>query len=59
MEILWLDPFHGGSHAAVTTGYAANSAHTVHLLTLSQAGGWRWRMRGGAVTLAQPAFSPI
>jgi glycosyltransferase involved in cell wall biosynthesis len=55
VEILWLDPFHGGSHAAVTTGYAANSAHTVRLLTLSQAGGWRWRMRGGAVTLARLA----
>ncbi len=55
MDILWLDPFHGGSHAAVAAGYAAHSAHSVHLLHLSQAGGWRWRMRGSAVTLARMA----
>lgn len=55
MEILWLDPFHGGSHAAVAAGYAARSAHRVELLTLPQAGGWRWRMRGGAVSLARLA----
>ncbi|MEF3274756.1 MAG: DUF3524 domain-containing protein [Chloroflexus sp.] len=53
MEIWWLDPFHGGSHAAVAAGYAAHSRHRVTLITLSQAGGWRWRMRGGAVTLAR------
>ncbi len=52
MHILWLDPFHGGSHAAVAAGYAARSAHRVTLLTLPTTGGWRWRMRGGAVTLA-------
>lgn len=57
MDILWLDPFHGGSHAAVAAGYAARSAHRVHVLQLSQAGGWRWRMRGGAVTLARMAHS--
>ncbi|WP_298818851.1 tRNA-queuosine alpha-mannosyltransferase domain-containing protein [Chloroflexus sp.] len=53
MDIWWLDPFHGGSHAAVAAGYAAHSRHRVTLITLSQAGGWRWRMRGGAVTLAR------
>lgn len=55
MHILWLDPFHGGSHAAVAVGYAARSAHKVQLLTMPTAGGWRWRMRGGAVTLARMA----
>lgn len=55
MHILWIDPFHGGSHAAVAAGYAAHSAHRVTLLTLPIAGGWRWRMRGGAVTLARMA----
>ncbi|MFV9503869.1 MAG: tRNA-queuosine alpha-mannosyltransferase domain-containing protein [Oscillochloridaceae bacterium umkhey_bin13] len=53
MQILWLDPFHGGSHAAVAAGYAARSAHQVHVLSLPTTGGWRWRMRGGAVTLAR------
>ena len=55
MLILWLDPFHGGSHAAVAAGYAARTTHRVTLLTLPTAGGWRWRMRGGAVTLARMA----
>ncbi|HMQ34596.1 MAG TPA: DUF3524 domain-containing protein [Chloroflexaceae bacterium] len=55
MHILWLDPFHGGSHAAVSAGYAARSAHRVTLLAMPVAGGWRWRMRGGAVTLARMA----
>src|SRR5689334_24627775 len=53
MRILYLDPFHGGSHAAVAAGYARHSRHDVTLLTLSIAGGWRWRMRGAAVTLAR------
>jgi glycosyltransferase involved in cell wall biosynthesis len=55
MQILYLDPYHGGSHAAVARGYAAHSRHTVTLLTLPITGGWRWRMRGGAVTLARLA----
>lgn len=55
MQILWLDPFHGGSHAAVAAGYAAHSAHAVTLLTMPIDGGWRWRMRGGAVTMARMA----
>ncbi len=53
MRILWLDPFHSGSHAAVADGYIAHSRHDVALLALSAAGGWRWRMRGAAVTLAR------
>jgi len=57
MHILWIDPFHGGSHAAVAAGYAARSAHAVELLTLPQAGGWRWRMRGGAISLARMALA--
>jgi glycosyltransferase involved in cell wall biosynthesis len=55
VKILWLDPFHGGSHAAVAAGYAARSAHEVTLLALPIDGGWRWRMRGGAVSLARMA----
>lgn len=53
MNILWLDPFHGGSHAAIANGYAQHSRHEVVVLPLSIAGGWRWRMRGAAVTLAR------
>src|SRR3954454_21408864 len=53
MRILYIDPFHGGSHAAVAEGYSRHSQHDITLLTLSIAGGWRWRMRGAAVTLAR------
>ncbi len=52
-NILWLDAFHGGSHQAVAEGYARHSRHNVTLLTLSTAGGWRWRMRGAAVSFAR------
>jgi glycosyltransferase involved in cell wall biosynthesis len=53
MRILFLNPFHGGSHAAVAEGYARHSRHEVKLLTLSIDGGWRWRMRGAAVSFAR------
>lgn len=53
MRVLLLNPFHSGSHAAVAEGYSAHSRHAVTALTLSAAGGWRWRMRGAAVTLAR------
>ena len=53
MQILYLNSFHGGSHAAVAEGYARHSHHQVTLLTLPIAGGWRWRMRGAAVTFAR------
>jgi glycosyltransferase involved in cell wall biosynthesis len=55
MHVLFLNPFHGGSHAAVAEGYQTRSQHQITLLTLPIYGGWRWRMRGGAVTLARMA----
>ncbi len=53
VEILYLNPYHGGSHAATAHGYAAQSRHTITLRTLPIDGGWRWRMRGAAVTFAR------
>jgi len=53
MRILFLNPFHGGSHAAVAEGYARHSQNDITILPLSIAGGWRWRMRGAAITLAR------
>ncbi|RIK20256.1 MAG: DUF3524 domain-containing protein, partial [Anaerolineae bacterium] len=52
MQILLLSPYHGGSHRAWAEGYQANSAHKLSLLTLP-AHFWKWRMHGGAVTLAR------
>ena len=52
MRILLLSPYHGGSHRAWAEGYQTASRHDVLLLTLP-AHFWKWRMHGGAVTLAR------
>ncbi|TET52460.1 MAG: DUF3524 domain-containing protein [Anaerolineales bacterium] len=54
MRILLVEPYCGGSHQAWAEGYAAHSRHEVRLLTLP-ARFWKWRMQGGAVTLAESA----
>lgn len=54
MKILLLEPYCGGSHRAWAEGYVAHSQHDVKLLTLP-ARFWKWRMQGGAVTLAERA----
>lgn len=51
-QVLLVEPFFGGSHAAWAEGWQATSAHDIHLLT-HEASAWRWRMRGAAVTLAR------
>ncbi len=55
-RILLLSPYHGGSHRAWAEGYACASAHAIALLTLP-AHFWKWRMHGGAVTLARQWLS--
>lgn len=52
MHILLVSPYHGGSHQAWAEGYRRHSRHGVTLLTLP-ARFWKWRMHGGAVTLAR------
>ena len=52
MEILLLEPFFTGSHAKWAEGYARHSQHIVRTLSLGGAH-WKWRMHGGAVTLAR------
>ncbi|MFO7743234.1 MAG: DUF3524 domain-containing protein [Anaerolineae bacterium] len=54
MRILVLAPYCGGSHRAWAEGYAAHSDHQVTLLSLP-ARFWKWRMQGGALTLADEA----
>ncbi len=56
MKILLIEPYCGGSHRAWAEGYAAYSRHDVTLLTLP-ARFWKWRMQGGALTLAERACS--
>jgi glycosyltransferase involved in cell wall biosynthesis len=52
MNILIIEPFFTGSHAMWAQGYADHSAHDVDILELS-GNHWKWRMHGGAVTLAR------
>jgi len=52
MNILLLEPYNTGSHAQWAAGYQTHSRHQVDLLALAGAN-WKWRMHGGAVTLAR------
>lgn len=52
MRILLISPYHGGSHQAWAESYQRNSRHEVSLLTMP-ARFWKWRMHGGAITLAR------
>lgn len=51
-KILIISPYHSGSHQAWAEGYQRYSQHQVELLTLPGRF-WKWRMHGGAVTLAR------
>lgn len=51
-KILILEPFFGGSHQSWAEQLAKRSKHEIKILGLS-AHHWKWRMHGGAVTLAQ------
>ncbi|GAB4430638.1 MAG: DUF3524 domain-containing protein [Anaerolineae bacterium] len=52
MKICLLEPYYTGSHQSWANGYAAHSRHQVRLLTLPGRF-WKWRMHGGAVSLAR------
>lgn len=52
MQILLLEPFFGGSHRQWAEGFRKHSRHQVHILGLPGRH-WKWRMYGGAVSLAR------
>jgi len=52
VNVLLVEPYYTGSHAAWADGYAAHSRHRVTVLGLPGRF-WKWRMHGGAVTLAR------
>ncbi len=56
MKVLIVEPFLGGSHASWAEGYATNSRHDTEVIGL-QGRHWKWRMHGGAVTLARRFLS--
>ncbi|HEX7071512.1 MAG TPA: DUF3524 domain-containing protein [Rhodothermales bacterium] len=55
MKILALEPWYGGSHKNFLDGLAAYSAHEIQSVTMT-ARFWKWRMQGGAVTMARKAL---
>lgn len=56
-RVLFLNPFHGGSHRAFAEGWAARSRHTFDVVTLP-ARFWKWRMRGAALHFARKVEEP-
>ncbi|GIV33213.1 MAG: glycosyl transferase family 1 [Chitinophagales bacterium] len=52
MRIALIEPFFSGSHRAWAEGYAQHSKYEVRIFSLS-GHHWKWRMHGGAVTLAR------
>lgn len=47
-----IEPYYGGSHQAWIDGYRRHSKHHIDLLSMP-AQFWKWRMQGGAVTMAR------
>jgi glycosyltransferase involved in cell wall biosynthesis len=54
MDVLLVEPYYTGSHRSWADGLQTHSDHEVRLLTLPGRF-WKWRMQGGAVTLARLA----
>jgi len=52
LKILIVEPFYTGSHKTWAEGYANSSEHEIEIISLSGRF-WKWRMHGGAVTLAK------
>lgn len=55
MNVLALEPWYGGSHKNFLDGLKEHSKHDFHAITMS-ARFWKWRMHGGAVTMARKAL---
>lgn len=52
MKILIVEPFYTGSHKSWSEGYKKHSKHQIEILSLPGRF-WKWRMHGGAITLAK------
>ena len=51
MKILLLEPYYTGSHKQWAKGYQHHSNNQINILSM-KGQFWKWRMHGGAVTLA-------
>lgn len=54
MNVLALEPWYGGSHRDFLDGLVKHSRHNIQAITMASRF-WKWRMQGGAVTLARKA----
>lgn len=52
LKILLLEPFYSGSHQQWAEGLKLHSSHHIEILSLPGRH-WKWRMHGGAVSLAK------
>jgi glycosyltransferase involved in cell wall biosynthesis len=52
LNIVFLEPYYGGSHRAFVDTWRGHSRHRFHLATLP-AYKWKWRMRGAAIWFAR------
>ncbi len=56
LSVLFLEPWHGGSHKSFAQGFADHTRHDVRTVAMS-ARFWKWRMQGGSVTLARKTLA--
>ena len=52
LKILLIEPFYSGSHKSWADSYTNNSEHSINIISLKGIY-WKWRMHGGAITLAK------
>lgn len=57
-RVTLIEPYYGGSHRAWADGWVSRSRHEIDLITLPGSF-WRWRMRGGAVSLAEQLVANV
>lgn len=55
MNVLALEPWFGGSHKRFLEGLKAHSQHRIEAVAMASRF-WKWRMQGGAVTMARKAL---
>jgi glycosyltransferase involved in cell wall biosynthesis len=58
LNVLAIEPWYGGSHRNFLDGLMRHSRHSFHPLTMN-ARFWKWRMHGGAVTMARKALQHV
>ena len=51
MNILYIEPYYDGSHKQWIDSFKEYSTHSIDIISLP-ASKWKWRMHGGAITLA-------